>query len=240
MEAVNLRSAIRTEPSGEEFIWVLESKVDSKDLAVLTQHTTFHKVKTYTERQVGIKIQSRGGWEREYKAGEIVKFWKDYVSMCQKLGYNLAKNSVLFPKRIVDEHDKISQLIRIKHDPAMDEKIKSVYPALHNKYYYEDGDYLIRPPKDFDDFVQEGIALLHCVCANGYYRSHVEGNPLILFVRELKSPDNPFYTMQYDVERQIIIQCYGYRHSTATPEVVQFTEQWLRRRTAPQKGNAAA
>ena len=182
---------------------------------------------------------TEGIWARAQDAGGIIRFWKDYISMCEKLGYNLSKKSVLFPKNVVNEHDKVSQLIRIKHDLVMDEAIKAVYPNLNGKYYYGDEDYLIRPPKDFDDFVQEGVKLLHCVCSSGYYKRHVEGTRLIFLIRKRKKPSEPFYTMEYDVDRQKIVQCQGYRHAGATSKVKAFTGKWLSRHAGLQNEKVA-
>jgi hypothetical protein len=149
--------------------------------------------------------------------------------MCEELEYNLSKKSVLFPKSIKDEHDKVQQLIKIKHDPVMDVKIREVYPGLHQSYYYEDDKYLIRPPKDFNEFIKEGTKLLHCVCSNGYYKEHVEGTRLIFFIRQKKKPNTPYYTVEYDSGERRIVQCYGYRHVSSTPQIKSFTGEWLKR-----------
>jgi len=227
IEAINLRAGMNKEPSHEEFMWLFENKVDGKDLAILMEHTTFHKIKSYTERQ--LRAPQRNIWNRDLLAKSLIGFWKDYVSMCKELGYDLSKKSVLFPKNVKDEHDKVMQLIRIKHDPGMDEKIKAVYPQLNRQYYYENKDYLIRPPKDFDDFVEEGVSLLHCVCSSGYYKKHVEGSRLIFLIRKRKKPNAPYYTIEYDAEKHRIVQCQGYRHAASIPKVKSFTIEWLKR-----------
>jgi len=238
VEAINLRAGMNKEPSHEEFLWGLENKVDVKDLAILIEYATFHKIKAYIERQ--IKLPQRNVWGRESLAKSLIGFWKDYISMCKELGYNLSKKSVLFPKKLKDEHDKVMQLIRIKHDPAMDEKIKVAYPQLNRKYYYEDKDYLIRPPKDFDDFVKEGVSLLHCVCSSGYYKGHVEGTRLIFLIRKRKKPSVPYYTMEYNVEKHSIAQCQGYRHAASTPKVKRFAIEWLKRHEIKKGDKVAA
>ena len=237
MEAMNLRAGMIKEPSHDEFLWLLENKVDGKDLAALTEYATFHKIKAYIERE--LKVPQRSAWDEEALAKRLVGFWKDYISMCRELGYDLSKKSVLFPKKLKHEHDKIMQLVRIKHDPSMDEKIKAVYPQLNRQYYYENKDYLIRPPKDFDDFVEEGVSLLHCVCSSGYYKKHVEGSRLIFLIRKRKKPDTPYYTMEYNTEKHSIAQCQGYRHAASTPKVKSFTIEWLKRH-AIEKGDKIA
>ena len=105
--------------------------------------------------------------------------------MCIKLGYDLKQKRILFPRNLRNEQDKVVQLVQVQHNPEMDKKIKQLYPMLCQRYGYQDKHYIIRPPMDFEDFIQEGVALLHCVCTNGYYRGYVEGTRLIFFVRDM-------------------------------------------------------
>jgi hypothetical protein len=149
--------------------------------------------------------------------------------MCETLGYDLKKKSILFPKRVQHEHDKVQQLVLIKHDPVMDEKIKAVYPLLAELYSFADGDYIIRPPKDFNDFIDEGVALNHCVCSRGYYREHVEHKSYIFLLRRAKCPGIPFYTIEYEPDANKIRQCQGYRHKTQTEEIRTFTDKWQKK-----------
>ncbi len=160
--------------------------------------------------------------------------------MCETLGYDLKKKSVLFPKRIQHEHDKVQQLVSIKHDPVMDEKIKAVYSELEEVYSFAYGDYVIHPPKDFDDFIEEGVNLLHCVCSRGYYRDHVEHKSYIFFLRRAKSPDIPFYTIEYEPDTNRIRQCQGYRHKSQTDEIRAFTDKWLKKLQGKRSAQKAA
>ena len=224
IEAVLLRASLLREPDGDDFLWMLENKVKGGDIEDVLKHTTFHKMKKYIEKQ--IKVCRVHVYGDESEAHKILGFWSDYISMCLKLGYDVTKKSVLFPKRIHHEHDKVQQLIRIKHDPVMDEKIKAIYPKLEEVYSYSGDKYIIRPPKDFKEFMEEGVNLLHCVCSSGYYRGHVEHKSYIFFLRRAKSPDIPFYTIEYEPDTNRIRQCQGYRHKSQTDEIRAFTEKW--------------
>jgi hypothetical protein len=217
MEAIRLRASLRCEPNRDDFIWMLDNKVKGKDIDEVQKYTTFHKMRKYLERQT--KTCHVSTWGDETSSQILMGLWRDYVSMCVTLGYDLKKKSVLFPRRVQHEHDKVQQLVRIKYDPVMDEKIKAVYPKLDRIYSYEDGDFIIRPPKDFDDFIHEGVNLLHCVCSSGYYRGHVEHTSYIFFLRRAKSPSSPYYTIEYEADTNKIRQCHGYRNKLQNEEI---------------------
>jgi hypothetical protein len=227
IEAVRLRAHLPKEPDMADFLWMLKNKVKGRHVSQVIKYATFHKMKKYIEKQV--KVCRLRVYGDETRADRLIGIWKDYISMRLTLGYDLKKKSVLFPKRVNHEHDKIQQLVKIKHDPVMDERIKALYPGLEEIYSFADGNFLIRPPKDFDDFIDEGANLLHCVCANEYYRGHVERKSYIFFLRRAKNPDIPYYTIEYAPDKNSIRQCQGYRHKNQTADIQAFTEKWLLR-----------
>jgi hypothetical protein len=238
MEAARLRAALHSEPKSEDFLWMLENKVSGSDVEAILKFTTFHKMKKYIEKQSKVcRVHVYGD---ETSANKLMGIWKDYISMCETLGYDLAKKSVLFPKRVQHEHDKVQQLVRIKYDPVMDEKIKAIYPELDQAYSFTDKDHMIRPPKDFADFINEGVNLLHCVCTNTYYCGHVEHKSYIFFLRRVKSPNSLYYTIEYSPDTNKIIQCQGYRHKPQNAELQSFTDKWLTRRRGGKTAARAA
>lgn len=160
--------------------------------------------------------------------------------MCEKLGYDRKQDRILLPRDLREEHDKVTQLIQIQKNAEMDRKIQEIYSGLEERYSYEEDRYLIRPPKDFEDFLKEGAALSHCVCASGYYRGHVEGNRLIFFVRDTADVESPLCTMEYDAQRRRVLQLRGYRNQAAPPEVQKFVERWLERKCAGKVNRKAA
>ena len=162
-----------------------------------------------------------------YSIKDGAQQWSDYLQMCENLGYDIKQDRILFPKNLRDEHDKVVQLTRVRIDPEIDRKIQKIYPTLDLNYSYTDGAYLIRPPKDFQEFIDEGVSLLHCVCTNQYYIKHVEGSNLIFFVRKNDNPDEPFCTVEYDVEKCKVLQLYGFRDRKPAKEVQDFVDGWV-------------
>ena len=148
--------------------------------------------------------------------------------MCEKLDYDRKQDCVLFLRDLREEHDKLVQLIQVQQNAEMDQMIREIYPVLEQQYLNKEADHLIWPPRDFEDFIKEGDSLMHCVCANEYYQIHVAGKRLIFFVRETNTPDKSLCTLEYDVQRQKILQLRGRRNQAAPPEVKEFVERWLK------------
>lgn len=196
----------------------------ARELAVikdLIHFTTLHKIRKYIAVQK--EVQQK---KRHY--GDIPINWRDYIQLAVELGYDVKKKSVLFPKDVMQEHDKLVQLKQIKYDPVVDAKIKKAFPALQQRYSYEDNNYLITVPRNFEDFKAEGVTLLHCLCTNKYYLNHLAGTNLIFFLRLQGASEAPYFTIRYDPRTNVILECHGYRHSNPDDAVKAFTGKWRR------------
>ncbi|MCI9509188.1 MAG: hypothetical protein HFF10_05495 [Angelakisella sp.] len=216
--------------------WFVANEIPIKAIQLLRQFTTYHRMIRYLTEQHQKHKEDYAYSSLPNTLGQ----WKDYLEMCDKLGHDRKQDRTLFPRDLREEHDKLVQLVQIQQNAEMDKKIKAIYPGLKEKYYYQEDDYLIRPPKDFEDFIKEGAALSHCVCASGYYRGHVAGSHLIFFVRGAVDTESPLCTMEYDVQQQKILQLRGYRNHDAPPEVKKFVDRWLEEKCRKQSSRQAA
>lgn len=229
IKAINIMASLNLPHKMEEFLWFYQNGFESETLNMLCRFTTSHKIKKYVSRQIANYDVGYCGYG-ESKEHHVAKLWKDYLEMCETLGYDRSKNAVLFPKNVRDEHDKLVQLVKVTYDPEVDAAIQKLYPVLEASYLLQDQDYLIRPPRDFDEFVQEGVSLLHCVCTNGFYKGHIKGTNLIFFIRSTKDPKRPFCTLEYGTKTQSIRQLQGYRDKGVPKEVRLFADLWLQKR----------
>ena len=225
MKEINLMAAIGCKITEEELGWILNNSISTQHISYLRQYVSIHKLIRYLNRQVRER-ESTPQWY----TGSLVKTyagdWKDYLQMCEDLGYDMRQDRVLFPKNLRDEHDKMVQLTKVRFDLEMDQKIQKLFPTLDQAYSYAADGYRIRPPKDFQEFVDEGANLLHCVCANRYYVSHVDGHNLIFFVRKESDPEQPFYTVEYDAAEGTVRQLRGFRNRAPSPEIQSFVDEW--------------
>ena len=226
MEEINLLATIGEKTTKKDFLWILQNQLAAKHVAYLRKLVSFQKMENYLSKQVKKGIPN-GIQYGSYSIKDGAQQWSDYLQMCENLGYDIKQDRILFPKNLRDEHDKVVQLTRVRIDPEIDRKIQKIYPTLDLNYSYTDGAYLIRPPKDFQEFIDEGVSLLHCVCTNQYYIKHVEGSNLIFFVRKNDNPDEPFCTVEYDVEKCKVLQLYGFRDRKPAKEVQDFVDGWV-------------
>lgn len=146
----------------------------------------------------------------------------DYLRMATENGYDLTRKSVMYPKNLKAAHDEIMTRVRLEKVAKNNKAIRKV-AETYAKYAYEYGDYLIRPIASAEELVREGNSLSHCV---GGYADRIADRATTIFVIRLKThPDTPFYTVEY---KDGIRQCRGYRNQSATDEVKEFTENWLK------------
>lgn len=207
----------------EEDIKHLES---SRELAIILDllgYTTMHKIRKYIAAQKDFQEK-----KNRYSGYNVPVHWRDYLQMAAAMGYDVRKKSILFPKDVTEEHDKLTQLKQVEYDPVVDKKIQDIHPALAQQYSFEDNDFLIVTPRNFEDFKVEGVTQLHCVCVNKYYIRHIGGDSLIFFLRRQAEPETPFYTIRYDPGNNTISECEGYRHKKPDEKIQAFTGKWLR------------
>ena len=161
-------------------------------------------------------------------AGVRISDWRDYVSQCKELGYDLSEKSVLKPSHFHEAHERCTNLVKIKASKESDEKMKERAEFLKQfEFIDEELGLFIRIPQNTEEIVSEGKTLVHCV--GGYAERHANGKTNILFVRKTDGPDTPYYTMEVSNDYKIV-QCRGYRNDTRTPKsdiVKQFEEKYL-------------
>lgn len=154
--------------------------------------------------------------------------WRDYVSQCKELEYDLSEKSVLKPSHFHEAHERCTNLIKIKVSKESDEKMKERAEFLKQfEFIDEELGLFIRIPQNTEEIVSEGKTLIHCV--GGYAERHANGKTNIFFVRKSDDPDTPYYTMEVSNDYKIV-QCRGYRNDTRTPKsdiVKQFEEKYL-------------
>lgn len=143
----------------------------------------------------------------------------DYLESCGKLGYDLNNTFVLFPKDLRAAHDLNVEMINekanqktYKQHNSKYAKVKKLSKELNNIYFYEDDKFLIRAPIDAAEIVKEGHSLHHCVGGGGYSERMAKGEIAILFLRDKKAIDTPYYTLEINQTDNRISQCHGYRN----------------------------
>lgn len=185
---------------------------------------SFSKFLNYFRKQ---KLESPGrGIE------ELVTKYRDYIEMSKALNIDLSHKSVRFPKDIVIAHDRLLPRFNTVKDAALDVAFAKAVAPIYAQLIIPESrskNYCIVFPQVRSDLVREGQSLNHCVGSQErYYKNHMAGTKLILFVREIGKPEKPFVTMEVDMADFRILQIYGYGDKAPAPEVRKFAESFIK------------
>lgn len=183
------------------------------DLRKLTFYGSIKKMIGYINKQY------QNYRKNFFEEDQVLIAWRDYIENCQQLGLDLTRERVVFPKNVYAAHQKTIGLVKLKADKELRQKIETRVESLKKLYYWEHNGLVIRPVMNYEDIVNEGKTLHHCVATN-YTHSHAEGRTSILFIRQISEPDKPFYTVEVKDNR--IIQVQGLYHCAPTKEVKEF------------------
>lgn len=193
----------------EQVIWAEQNLTPAREILNATTYTTVHKAIKY----IAPFMKENSHAYRD---------WLDYLSMCEKLQYDMKNTFVLFPKDLKQAHDGVTKLIKYRKDKAYDKAIKSMSTELESLYAFNDGTFSICIPKNSKQILNESNSLHHCV--KNYISTMAEGRTVILFVRKTDDPHKPFYTLE--VKSGDIAQCRGYRNEGMTKEVKRFIDKF--------------
>ncbi len=219
----DLAASFDAELTEEDFLWLASMRPSGEFMSFFLQFCTMTEIRHYLAgcmRLMDRYDKYNCKWDAQ------MTWWRDYLQMCFRLGYDMSDRKILFPYNLKQAHDLVMRMSDEKPNPKWDAKIAGCYERLANIYSFERDGYLIRPPKSYVEFAIEGNRLFHCVCRNQYYINHVKGTNLIFFVRKAEEPENPLYTIEYIPKLGKVQQFYGYRHSHPSSEARAFVQDW--------------
>ncbi len=151
--------------------------------------------------------------------GAALRYWEDYLTAAEAMGYQLHRENVLLPKALGAAHDSATA----KHQNKMERERKKEQAEkdrlaalsyeerrveLEKKYSFAMDRYLIRVPANKDEVLNEGRILQHCV--GGYADRHMNGTLTILFMREAKKPGVPWLTIEMSGNK--LVQIHGFKN----------------------------
>jgi predicted RNA-binding Zn-ribbon protein involved in translation (DUF1610 family) len=175
-----------------------------KDLNIFMRFTSLKKAYDYMKVQQK-KCKTDKGFNHYYAIYAVSTDYKDYLSDCIALGFDLTKENVLFPKNLYNAHQNTISQVKIKANEHLNGAFLKREKELSKKYGFEYEGLFIRPALSPAELILEGKALNHCV--GTYAESHAKGNCSVLFIRKESEPDKPYYTME--IRNNAIIQTRG-------------------------------
>lgn len=177
------------------------SEYRGKDVEQLLKKMTLHRLLKYLKENSGAYEGSERGLFTDYV---------DYIQNAEKLGYDLKNDSVKFPKNFMYAHDQAAVNVKIleeKEGLKLFGRISKNEEKTNERYRFESREYIIRAPHDYRELVEEGVRLHHCVATYATKVATLE--TVILFIRQKKQPDKPYFTLNINPTDNIIIQCRG-------------------------------
>lgn len=210
------------QPSEELLQWLERYNItDLEGVAKVLHYSTPHKLMHYLNGQFS---EDTPNSYRGYNG--TMSDYRDYLGFCEELGYDLKNEFVLFPKHLQEAHNEAQGRIKQHQVEKFDTQIASQRKKLERQYQFKSGGLIVMPPCSAQEIVVEGQKLHHCV---GRYAEHMaKGKCAILFLRQEKEEDQPFYTVEVQDKR--IIQVRGAHNCDPTPEVATFLDAWEKKK----------
>lgn len=207
----------------ENLLFAIEH-YDIDKVIELHEYTTMYKIINYTKSQT----------DNLEKLDYVLSEWNDYIKDCKVLGYDITKNLILFPRNLQEAHIETNSLIKDKKNEIYNERIKAMYDNISATFGWECDDTIIVAPKSYDELINEGASLNHCVARN-YGKSFVEGTTVILFIRKRDAIDKPFYTLEVSPDELKVKQCKGFNNYSPNEEIQSVVEKYKQLKLAKLK-----
>lgn len=200
-------------PTSFETLREIDRSMDAGDVteSCVKKNVRPDRLIHYLDRFVGPRCGGMG----VYTVGCAYQDWKDYVVMAEKLGYDLAVETVLMPRNLELAHQQAQEEMYLKMKREERKKNKAERKAAkeslarrQKRYNIEHDGYFIRIAVSSGEITAEGKALEHCV--GGYAERHMSDKTTILFLRSCDAPDKSLYTIQMDGD--YLVQIHGYKN----------------------------
>ncbi len=193
-------------------------KDDLKTFKFIRQFTSLHRLFNYANKQ----FEKDG--KHFVRRHQVLITWQDYINDCQKLKIHIDEANI-FPKNLRKAHEETIKRVKHYEDELMRKKAKDRYEKIKH-YEFELGQLKIVVPFTPKEIIDEGSKLSHCV--GGYAQRHVDGQTTILFIRNIKEPNESFYTVE--VKNEKVSQVRGIKNQPPTEEVKTFVEEFKKQK----------
>lgn len=204
---------------------------------------SLHKLTKYiTKESENYPIGDAGGcWKYSYmrlkeredprieRKRNTASDWLEYLGWCREMKYDLDNMFIYMPKNFKKVHDRTAKEYQAfkdaqarKKQEELDRKIKKILKLVADmpSVRMQANGLMVVLPKNSEDLKAEGRTLHHCV---GTYAEKVaKGETMILFIRRIEAPEEPFSTLEYRDGK--VIQCRGRNNCPMSKEVKIFVK----------------
>lgn len=165
--------------------------------------------------------------QQTYK--DLAKDWLDYIRWSASLKYDMQDLYVLLPPNFAKAHDRLMKEYQAYQDKLQRQRLAEMERLIKMALKEAEGipamamktkKYMIVVPRSGEEIKAEGRTLHHCV--GTYVERVAKGETMILFVRKIENPTEPFYTMEFKDGK--VVQCRGKNNCSMTKEVQGFVK----------------
>ncbi len=169
----------------------------------------------------------------------------DYISAAHYLHLDLKDTKVAFPRELERMHDlrtaQRAELIAKEDRKKKRDMVRRFHEKSKELKRFEKsgGAFCIIIPEDPKDLVKEGKQMRNCVGHMGYELKMANGKSFIAFLRMIDDREHSFITIEYDLDRKELRQCYAAGNMRPLPDARAFAEEWAKNVTKKLKEEEA-
>lgn len=148
-------------------------------------------------------------------------YYEDYLRMAKEMGYPMNEKKVLFPRTIVEAHDKVAKEYKLMQEEEKNAQMRGWVEQLQ-KYCYQNEELFISPAANCSELKDESEQMENCV--RSYADRYSQGVTAIFFIRRINQPDKSFVTLELKNKR--VTQCFAKHNSEPDQQVKNFVAEW--------------
>ena len=151
--------------------------------------------------------------------------WVDYLDMAKDLDMPLDERS-MYPKNFKQEHDKLTERIRIRNADMLQKKIDKFLPKYRKLYGWKDCGLIMAPHESIGSLIHEGN--VQHICIGNYGESYANGKTILCTIRLQETPEVPLFDVEIRKGTTDIVQCRGAHNDYGKDENGISRAEWRR------------
>ena len=190
--------------SRENLCYINDRKIDIYAIEEEMKRTglSFNRMLNYIRRQQE---------KEKASVGKILEMYKDYLDMAERKNANLHDDIIRVTPRLKEFHDLYAEELQREKDEKRVLEVNTKFAGIEKDYQrncrlfaWENAQYAIMVPQNAGQIIEEGRAQHHCVGASDTYMERMhKRKTYILFLRDKKQQETPWYTLEVTEELQI-------------------------------------
>lgn len=159
--------------------------------------------------------------ESQKLSNDYLYEYRDYISYLEKLSLDLTDKTNLFPKKLLEEHDKLELQIELTENKDIEVKINFLSNILKINIY-EDDKYIIYPASSIKSLIDESRQMHNCV--RTYINNFGENKCQIYFMRRKDDVNKSFVTVE--VKDNIVVQARCKYNELPDSKINEVLKKW--------------